>query len=277
MDERHIDHSDDERLVRASLLAAYPPTRPEFSQRRGEQIIRAAAREELAGRRPSAGGRVAVSLAAAFTLFAGTASAAGAALPGHPLYPLKRVIERAMVAVASDDGDAARLELRFAERRLDEASVLGADESAATSLAETFNEHIDAATALGGAGVSHEVEHLRRTRADRGAEVTADSAGDRANRRRATGDAPARRPAATVSRSPEPTATAAPSPTATPSPSASPSPSATPTASPRPSPAPGTHREGPVTLPVERSDVAPLERVGRHLRSNLLRVGGNDR
>jgi hypothetical protein len=148
---------------------AYPPTRPEFSQRRGEQIIRAAALEELAKRQPSAGGRVAVSLAAAFALLAGTASAAGAALPGHPLYPLKQVIERAMVAVASDDGDAARLELRCAERRLDEASVVGTDELVATSLAEKFNEHIDAATALGGADVSHEVEHLRRTRADRGA------------------------------------------------------------------------------------------------------------
>jgi hypothetical protein len=247
VDEQHIDHSDDERLVRASLLAAYPPTRSPFSQRRGEQIVRAAALEQLHHRRPSTGGRVAASVAAAFTLLAGTASAAGAALPGHPLYPLKRVIERAMVAVTSDDGDAARLELRFAERRLDEASVMGTEEPVATSLAENFNEHIDAATALGGHDISDEIEQLQRTRRIPGTDTTVDGS--------STDDAPARRPAAIVGRSPEPTPSptpgASPAPTPTPSPSPSPSPTAGPTTVPSDQP------DGLPTLPVDPSELAP--------------------
>jgi hypothetical protein len=284
VDERHIEHSDDERLVRASLLAAYPPTRSTFSQRRGEQIIRAAALEELTRRRPSAGGRVAVSVAAAFTLLAGTASAASAALPGHPLYPLKRAIERAMVAM-SDDGAAARLELRFAERRLDEASVVGTGSTVASSLADRFNEHIDAATDLAGPDVSDEIEHLRRARSapdtashsgDKDRSANGGASKDGAGGDDATGKTPERAPSATVGRSPEPAPTASPSPSATPSASASPSPSASPTAAPDDGPRllpvdPGTLAPGDAVrrlLPVDPGTLAPGDAVRRLLPSN---------
>jgi len=260
VDEQHVDHSDDERLVRASLLAAYPPTRSSFSQRRGEQIIRAAALEELRRRRPSTGSRVAASVAAAFTLLAGTASAAGAALPGHPLYPLKRVIERAMVAVTTDDGDAARLELRFAERRLDEASV-ATEEPVASSLAENFNQHIDAATTLGGQDVTAEIEQLRRTRSIRGTDLPVDGS--------VADGARTRRPPAALGRSPEPapssppSASPVPGPAPTPSPSPSPSPSVVPTEEPA----------GLPTVPATPTESTPLPAITVPVPSTAPRAG----
>jgi hypothetical protein len=175
----HGDY-DDETLVRAALQAAYPEDRPVFSQRRGEQILRAAAVEEQerGERHPFLGGRVAACLAAAFTLFAGTAGAASAALPGQPLDPIKRVVERAMVVVTTDDGDAARVELALAERRLEEAEAVivaseGQAEADATadSLERQANEHLRAASALGGDEVKDKVDDLRTGGSD---EETAD-------------------------------------------------------------------------------------------------------
>jgi uncharacterized protein DUF5667 len=157
--ERYWQHSDDEALVSGALQAAYPPTRSVFSQRRGEQIVRAAAVEQ-ANRTPLIGSRVAACVAASFVLLAGTAGAASAALPGQPLYQLKQIVERAMVAVTTDDVEAARLELRFAERRLEEASAVTEDED---TLTQRFNEHINAATVLAGDEVAGEVQHLRDT------------------------------------------------------------------------------------------------------------------
>ena len=220
MDEHYTCESDDERLVRAALLAAYPPYRSKFSMRRGEQILRAAAAERLE-RRSTAGGRVAASLAAAFTLLAGTAGAAGAAMPGQPLYPLKRIVERAMVAVAADDSDAAELELRFAERRLDEAAAV-TDEPVASELAEQFNEHINAANALAGEEIADDVDQLHQSR------VESDS----------TTAVAAPSSTAPPNDQTTPAITTSPSPTPSPSPSPSPGPSATPSPSPSASPSP---------------------------------------
>lgn len=104
-----------------------PPSDASSHSAGGLQIIRAAAVEALVQppsappscrqpRRRMSRGDV--------TLLAGTAGAAGAALPGQPLYPIKRVVDRAMVAIAGDGAEAARLDLRFAERRLDESAAV---------------------------------------------------------------------------------------------------------------------------------------------------------
>lgn len=167
MDVQHLEY-DDESLVRAALQAAYPTERPVFSQRRGAQIIRAAAVRTLEGgdrRHPFVGGRFVASVAAAFTLLASTAGAASAALPGQPLYPIKRVVERAMVAFAGDDVQAARLELRFAERRLHEATAIrdDADQAVSSSLSDRFHEHLNAATSLAGDQLAGEVEQLEQS------------------------------------------------------------------------------------------------------------------
>lgn len=99
------------------------------------------------------------------TLLAGTAGAAGAALPGQPPYPIKRVVDRAMVAIAGDGAEAARLDLRFAERRLDEsAAVAGQADDLATAISDRFDAHLNAAPRLAGDDVAEQVERLERSR-----------------------------------------------------------------------------------------------------------------
>jgi hypothetical protein len=56
-------------------------------------------------------------------LVAGTASASAQSLPGEPLYPVKRLVERGRLALAGEDGDVS-LRLDFAARRLDEFETL---------------------------------------------------------------------------------------------------------------------------------------------------------
>ena len=260
MDEQHFDESADERLVRATLLAAFPPHRPVFSQRRGEQIIRAAAVEQL-NRRPVVGSRIAASMAAAFTLLAGTAGAAGAALPGQPLYPIKRIVERAMVAVTSDDGEAARLELRFAERRLREAAAV-TEEPVASALADKFNEHVNAASALGGGDVSDEIDSLQQAQEQRQVDAAVDQ--------QSAPVPPVDQSAPAVSRVPQsptpatPTASPSPLPSATPTPSATPLPSPSPTESVAPStaPTPGVDDLRDLTpRELDPTDTQPIDRL----------------
>jgi hypothetical protein len=249
--EQHYDPSDDERLVREALLAAYPTTRSQFSQRRGEQIIRAAALEEHTDRRSSKVGRVAASITAVFTLLAGSASAAGAAMPGHPLYPLKRMMERAMIAVTSDDDSAARLELRFAERRLVEASVVGTEEPEATSLAEKFHEHIRAAAALGGEEVAGQITQLQRSR----------NVGRSDTMVEGTGPAPS-------DPLPSPVGSGAPAahPSHSPSPMPAPSPSPTPSETPSSSP----DGEPPIVEPTSEPSALPSQ-APRSISSPIMR------
>lgn len=238
MDARHLDY-DDESLVRAALQAAYPSERPVFSQRRGAQIINAAAAEALAQpvrHRPFVGSRIAACLAATFTLLAGTAGVAGAALPGQPLYPIKRAVERAMVAIAGDDADAARLELRFAERRLAEAEAVAgdADDGLSTSISDRFDAHLHAATTLAGDEVADEVEQLERSR-----RRTTDGNGSQADPAAATPPAATEPEVPELSADPVPVSTETPSPSTSPSPSvepANPAPMADPSPIPSPSP-----------------------------------------
>jgi hypothetical protein len=269
VDARHLDY-DDESLVRAALQAAYPSERPVFSQRRGAQIIHAAAAEAIAQpvrHRPFVGSRIAACLTATFTLLAGTAGVAGAALPGQPLYPIKRVVERAMVAIAGDDADAARLELRFAERRLAEAEAVAgeADDGLSTSISDRFDAHLSAATSLGGDEVADEVKQLERSR-----RRTTDGTGDQTT--------PAVAPPAAVepevpelSADPVPVSTETPSPSTSPSPlpidPADPAPMADP--SPVPSPSPSASEGGDGLIPPDlRSLLGPHPSDGTPTRAD---------
>ncbi len=243
MDVQHLDY-DDESLVRAALQAAYPSERPIFSQRRGAQIVHAAARElEGSGRsRPFAGGRVAALIAAAFTLLAGTAGAASAALPGERLYPIKHAVERAMVAIAGDDVEAARLELRFAERRLREASAIrsDADDPVDPELNQRFREHLDAAASLAGEQIAGEVEQLEQSR-DAQRTGRADAALPVQDTVRVPDTVPAElvpqeEPDADGGDAPEPSPSPSPSASASPTPSPAPTPPTGVDPSPAPSP-----------------------------------------
>lgn len=72
--------------------------------------------------RPALSGLLAL-LVAAYYLGVGTLAAAEAALPGEPLYGVKRMAEEAQLAVAPPSADAV-LNAEFAERRLNEIEFL---------------------------------------------------------------------------------------------------------------------------------------------------------
>lgn len=272
MDVRHLDY-DDESLVRAALQEAYPSERPVFSQRRGAQIIRAAAVRALDGgdrRHPFVGGRVAATIAAAFTLFAGTAGAASAALPGEPLYPVKQAVERAMVAMTGSDVQAARLELRFAERRLDEAAAIpdDADGNVSASLSNRFNEHLNAAASLAGDQIANEVEQLEQSRDDATTGTANASAPvDQAPVNLEPQEQPDGQvvpPTPLASASPEPSPTPSPEPTGptpavVPTPSASPSPTETPGDPAQPSPLATASPSEPTTAAPDPQPLPPLD------------------
>lgn len=272
MDVQHLEY-DDESLVRAALQAAYPTERPIFSQRRGAQIIRAAAVRAHEGgdrRHPFVGGRFAASVAAAFTLLAGTAGAASAALPGQPLYPIKRVVERAMVAFAADDVQAARLELRFAERRLHEATTIpdDTDQAVSSSLSDRFHEHLNAASSLAGDQLAGEVEQLEQSQDEQqpsdadAATPVEDVPADLQPQQEPeivppeVLASPSPMPSDAASPQPDPAATPAPSDTAAPTPAPS-DPTDSATATPEPSAAPADPSE----LPSGATEPEPVDRL----------------
>jgi hypothetical protein len=106
-----------------------------------------------------------------FFIFAGlsTVSAAQGSLPGDLLYPVKLSInENIEMAFASDNADKAALEVRLAERRVEEAQTLAAqgrlDAKAADALAVSFDLHAENAQSLADAseesepGISEQVK-----------------------------------------------------------------------------------------------------------------------
>jgi hypothetical protein len=148
------------------------------------------------------------------------------------------MMERAMIAVTSDDDSAARLELRFAERRLVEASVVGTEEPEATSLVEKFHEHIRAAAALGGEEVAGQITQLQRSR----------NVGRSDTMVKRTGPAPSD-PLPSPAGSGAPAAHPSSSPSPMPTPSPSPTPSETPSSSP--------NGEPPVVEPTSEPSALP--------------------
>lgn len=72
-----------------------------------------------------------VSLLLVTGLASGTVFAAQGSLPNQALYPVKLFIEDTRVALASDAGSRAALQLGYAERRLQELAQVSTDEEAA--------------------------------------------------------------------------------------------------------------------------------------------------
>lgn len=87
-----------------------------------------AARGRLAKMMRNRGSRARMTLIAGVALgtvaFAGISQASEHALPGHPLYGIKRSTERAQLALTASDNGRGQLYLDFARTRLDEASTL---------------------------------------------------------------------------------------------------------------------------------------------------------
>lgn len=87
--------------------------------------------------------------AAAFVVVGGTAGVAAAAesaLPGDPLYPIKRGIESAQVSFNSSDSGKGQDLLRQASTRLDEVDGLIADDRSAGQIRSTLSSYRNAAT-----------------------------------------------------------------------------------------------------------------------------------
>jgi len=79
-------------------------------------------------------------------LGAGAATAASAnAIPGDPLYGVKRAVERVSLALHRDAAGRSAVHLRFAQERLDEIHILVARHLDATGIIAAFNAELNAA------------------------------------------------------------------------------------------------------------------------------------
>jgi len=90
---------------------------------------------------------VVIGLATGALALSGVSAASGGALPGDPLYSVKRSGEQAQLMLAGSDASRGRLHLDFARNRLAEAGRVGPDE-VATVLAEMDRELAEAARLL---------------------------------------------------------------------------------------------------------------------------------
>ena len=167
----------DEELVRASLGAAFPDSRDAFSRLHTEQLVREAAvlaqqrnaRRGVSGPTPMLAGprRLAACAGTVLALIAGSSSVAAAssrAVPGEVLYPVKHVVEQAWAFTMATDLRAAQLELRFAERRLEENNTIiarGGPYGQLPRLRAAFDEHLARAARLAGHLVTERVVALQ--------------------------------------------------------------------------------------------------------------------
>lgn len=78
-------------------------------------------------RRTKARGAIVIGLAAGTLALSGMSAASGDAIPGDPLYTVKRSTERAQLVLAGSDISRGQLYLEFARTRLDEARAVQSD------------------------------------------------------------------------------------------------------------------------------------------------------
>ena len=98
---------------------------------------------------------VVIGLAAGTVAVSGMSAASGSAMPGDPLYGVKRGTERAQLALAGSDVSRGQLSLAFAKTRMNEAQSLSDDPTRmATVLADMDNETRTGVRLLAGAAVS---------------------------------------------------------------------------------------------------------------------------
>jgi hypothetical protein len=114
--------------------ATAPESGLEPARRRGARtLVAGGARRRPAGPRPplarrtKARGAIVIGLAAGTLALSGMSAASGDAIPGDPLYSVKRSTERAQLALAGSDISRGQLYLEFARTRLDEARAVRTD------------------------------------------------------------------------------------------------------------------------------------------------------
>jgi hypothetical protein len=118
--------------IGATAVASEPEA--ESAKRRGARIpVVGGALRRPGGSRPpmarrtKARGAIVIGLAAGTLALSGMSAASGDAIPGDPLYSVKRSTERAQLALAGSDISRGQLYLEFARTRLDEARAVKSD------------------------------------------------------------------------------------------------------------------------------------------------------
>ncbi len=107
-------------------------------------------------RRIRARGAILVGLAVGTLALSGMSAASGSAMPGDPLYGIKRSQEGAQLALASSDAGKGKLYLEFARTRLGEAEAIKADPSLLKStLADMDKETRQGVSLLTSDAVAH--------------------------------------------------------------------------------------------------------------------------
>ena len=135
------------RVARASLIRSLRPTVAQMQLNalradRAQNIVLIPSRSRR-GFRVAAIGLVA---AIVLTMGAGSAIAASAgAIPGDPLYGLKRAVERVSLAMHRDPAGRAALHLQFAEERLEEVEALIAAHKDLSSTLDALDDELNAA------------------------------------------------------------------------------------------------------------------------------------
>ena len=159
----------DAELVTAALTGAFAvPVDPDVRTEHVAAIRAAAQRSNViplrrVGQRV---GRHAVAAMVAVSSLAGgtgVAAASSDAVPGQALYPVKRVVEQAMLTAAWTPGAEARVQAKLAARRLVEAEVLlasGASPDLVAPLLSAYDEHVAAVQDLAVTSASVQVAVL---------------------------------------------------------------------------------------------------------------------
>jgi hypothetical protein len=187
------EHADElEQPLRAAFrltrAAAYTPRAA--AKERGRLRMQAALAELEAGSRPAAaaptGGwwgvgrlRLAGAFALSLALFVGAPSlvaASGGALPGEPLYSIKRGIEETRLALQPSPSGKAKLHVAFSERRADEMTKLlvrGESERLAP-VQKDLDDHLQSVAQLAGnLGAGAKAKEVREDLEDRGSKALA--------------------------------------------------------------------------------------------------------
>jgi hypothetical protein len=211
-------------------------------------LLRRTARRKTVGLVPRfAAGFLAVALVAV-VLGTGAVAASGLALPGDPLYGLKRTVENVRLQSAGSPAQRADLQQEFAQRRLDEANqLLSAGREGKVEFTGTIEEiqpnawivsslvvQLDANTQIVGTPQIDRVAEVRGVTGPRGLRATSISIESSGGPE--TTLTPEATPRATATR--ESTETPAPEATSTPTPQQTPTPRPTATAQPTGTPQP---------------------------------------
>ncbi|GLZ77445.1 hypothetical protein Afil01_22520 [Actinorhabdospora filicis] len=91
---------------------------------------------------------VALGIVVGILTLSGVSAASGEAMPGDPLYDVKRSTEAAQLALAGSDVNRGQLLLEFARNRLTEASAVASDPAAVDSTLDDMDEETTQGVAL---------------------------------------------------------------------------------------------------------------------------------